>query len=95
MAVTSARTGLHAAQGRARLLQVHELAELAERGALAWNEQQEAELSLQLIQAGPRDDEIAAAQAEMDKLNARRTYLQEQRICEVVSSYIDGTVTTP
>ena len=76
------------------LLSRQQLAESKEARALRRRELQEARGRLQLLLAGSRVEEIEATAAEATRLQAQKSYLQEQfQMLEAVSP-IDGVIAT-
>src|SRR5206468_1209372 len=65
------------------------------QAAVQEKEVQEMQSGLDLLLAGSRPEEIAAAEADVSRLDAQRRYLQEQIELLNVRSPITGVVTTP
>ena len=78
-----------------QLISLKELEAAEAQAAVQEQELQETRFRLQVLLAGSRPEEIAAAQAELARLEAQRRYLQEQIELLDVRSPITGVVTSP
>ena len=72
-----------------------ELEDTQEAAAVAERDLAEARHKLELLQRGPRPEEIAATRAEISGLEAQRRYLEGQLQRVVVRSPAGGVVATP
>src|SRR5436309_4541412 len=63
--------------------------------ALAESEVAESEQKLRVLQAGSRPEEIEATRAEVARLEAQQSFIEEQIRLTTVTSPITGVVTTP
>lgn len=79
---------------KGELLSERELELSRERVALRRKEMQEAKDKLKLLEAGSRIEDIEAAAAELNRLNAHLAYVEEQLALLKIHSPVDGTVTT-
>jgi multidrug resistance efflux pump len=79
---------------KADVLSDREMQLTREKVALRRKEMQEANDKLKLLEAGSRLEDIEAAAAELNRLNAHLAYVQEQLTLLKVHTPVDGTVTT-
>jgi len=90
-----AENELDEAQAELRRVLADDLAQSRKEAALAETQRLEAESKLALLVAGTRLEEIDAAEAEIMRLQAQRSYVAEQlRLVNVVTP-IAGVITTP
>jgi multidrug resistance efflux pump len=86
--------GMDEALFKQELVSGRELEISKERVALRRKEMEEATDKLKLLQAGTRLEEIEAIAAELNRLNAHRSYVEDQLKLLKVFSPVDGIVTT-
>ncbi|HEV8375199.1 MAG TPA: efflux RND transporter periplasmic adaptor subunit, partial [Candidatus Polarisedimenticolia bacterium] len=77
------------------LLSKDKLEEAEELVSVRQNEIQEAQGKLRVLEAGSRPEEIEAIGAEIARLTANRSYVQDQLRSVKVASPIAGIITTP
>src|SRR5438128_12677982 len=77
------------------LASLKEFNEAEEEGAVRQKELQEADGKLSVLLAGSRPEHIEATEAELNRLQTQRAYLDDQLRRVRVVSPIDGVVTTP
>ncbi|MEW6302833.1 MAG: HlyD family efflux transporter periplasmic adaptor subunit [Verrucomicrobiota bacterium] len=77
------------------LLSKKEFEDTQEQATIAENEVAEAKTRLEVLLKGTRPEEIAAARAELNRLETQRRYLEEQLQLLQVVSPAAGIVTTP
>ena len=77
-----------------RLAQADDLTQARTAWAMAGDELSEVQSRLAMLRAGSRPEEIEATQAEVDRLDAQRDYLERQIVLLEVRSPSDGVVTT-
>lgn len=78
-----------------QLISLKELDAAEAQAAVQEQDLKEAQSRLKMLEEGSRPEEIAAAQAEVSRLEAQRRYLQDQIRRTSVRSPINGVVTTP
>jgi putative peptide zinc metalloprotease protein len=79
----------------AEIVNADNLASIRKESALAAEWLREAQAGLDLLLAGSRPEEIEAARAEIESLEAQRRYLERQLELVEVHSPISGVVVTP
>jgi multidrug resistance efflux pump len=86
---------LEEAQADLKMVQADDLAEAAQDLAMADKEVGQAEAALRVLLAGNRPEEIEATEAEIARLQAEESYIQDQLARLEIRSPITGVVTTP
>ncbi len=76
-------------------LQDDDLASARRELALSEGSLKESDQRLRLLTAGTRPEELDATEAQVNRLEAQRRYLEDQVTRTTIVSPIDGTVTTP
>lgn len=86
---------LVAAKASQSLVRAEHLATLQEEVAVSSKRWQEEKERLSVLRAGPKPAQLRAVEAEIERLDARRQYLEDQMRRAEVTSPIEGVVTTP
>jgi putative peptide zinc metalloprotease protein len=92
--VTVRQKELEEAQGSAKMVVAHDMSDARRERDLTNQELRRAQGRLRVLLAGSRPEEIKATQAEISRLMAHRTYLQQQLQLVEVSSPAAGVIAT-